>query len=110
MNIFKISSTNLWEVALGNSEVQVTFDVDEHAAITCLQGDVSNILSPTKLFVGDNDLGSVRPSVHASVHDLSVRMHISNTNEYGRLIAILFTQINIIFENVVRPDAYLQHQ
>ena len=64
-------------------------------------------------------------------------MHISNTNEYffpilytcinfnppmnpvkccpdqiqnGRLIAILFAQIDIIFENFVRPDAYLQHQ
>ena len=28
----------------------------------------------------------------------------------GRLIAILFAQIDIIFENFVRPDAYLQHQ
>ena len=27
----------------------------------------------------------------------------------GRLIAILFAQIDIIFENFVRPDAYLQH-
>ena len=87
--------------------------------------------------MGDNNLGSVRPSVRPSVRDLSVRMNISNTNEYffpilytcinynppiipvkcrqdqiqnGRLIAILFAQIEIIFENFVHPDAYLQHQ
>ena len=28
----------------------------------------------------------------------------------GRLIAILFAQIGKIFENVVRPDEYIQHQ
>ena len=28
----------------------------------------------------------------------------------GQLIAILFGQIDIIFENFVRPDAYLQQQ
>ena len=75
---------------------------------------------------------SVRPSIHPSV-----RMNICNTNEYffpilytcinynppmnpvkcrpdqiqnGRLISILFAQIDKIFENFVRPDAYLKHQ
>ena len=28
----------------------------------------------------------------------------------GRLIVILFAQIDQIFENFVRPDEYLQHQ
>ena len=69
-----------------------------------------------------------------SVRDLSVRMNISNANEHffpilstwifynppinpvqcrqdqiqnGRLIAILFAEIDKIFENVVRPDKYL---
>ena len=88
--------------------------------------------------MGDNKLGSIRPADRPAVRPrLSVRMHISNTNEYffpilytcidynppintvkcrqdqiqnGRLIAILFAQIDIIFEKFVRPDAYLQHQ
>ena len=86
--------------------------------------------------MGDNNLGSVRPAIRPAIQDFSVRMNISNTNEYffpilytfitynppmnpvkcrqdqiqnGRLIAILFAQIDIIFENFVRPDAYISN-
>ena len=79
------------------------------------------------LFVRDNNLGSVRPFVCPSFLPwLSVRINISNTNEYffpilytciyynppmnpvkcrqdptqnGRLIAILYAQIDKIFQN-----------
>ena len=103
---------------------------------------ISGGLSTTADFRLDIDrkliwVPSVFPFVRPYVRDLSVRMNISNTNEYffryfthafitilpwilwsvvrikfkmADLLPFLFAQIDKIFENVVRLDEYLQHQ
>ena len=81
---------------------------------------IYNYIIPHYVFMADNDLGSVvhLSVLHPSVRDLSTHAFItilpwilwSFVRIKFKMANFLFAQIDIIFENFVRPDEYLQHQ